>query len=216
MKNLNLPLRGLWDDVQSSLWFRPGLIALLALLLAIVTPYVDQSTKLKFYAIGADNARAVLSAIASSMLTVVTLTFSILMVALTLTSQQFSPRVLRSFTSNHTAQNILGILIGAFLYSLLVLVTVIDTSDTTFVPLLSVLVAIAYAVIGIGAFIYFIDHIAKNIRVSYIIYTINEETVALLHTAELEQVGGYQKHIPLSDTLLDRRQAVRINARHAG
>jgi len=216
MKNLNLPLRGLWDDVQSSLWFRPGLIALLALLLALVTPYVDQSTKLKFYAIGADNARAVLSAIASSMLTVVTLTFSILMVALTLTSQQFSPRVLRSFTSNHTAQNILGILIGAFLYSLLVLVTVIDTSDTTFVPLLSVLVAIAYAVIGIGAFIYFIDHIAKNIRVSYIIYTINEETVTLLHASELEQVGGNQKHIPLSDPLLDRHQATRVNARHAG
>lgn len=216
MKNFNLTLRGLWDDLQSSLWFRPGLIALLAILLAILTPYIDQNTKLKFYTIGADNARAVLSTIASSMLTVVTITFSILMVALTLTSQQFSPRVLRSFSSNHTAQNILGILIGAFLYSLLVLVTVINTSDTTFVPLLSVLIAIGYALVGIGAFIYFIDHIAKNIRVSYIIHNINAETVALLQNPWPEQVAGYQKNLPLTDPLLNRQEATCVNARHAG
>lgn len=216
VKNLNLHVRGLLDDIFSSLWFRPALISMLAILLAIIGPYIDQNTTLKFYSIGADNARAVLTSIASSMLTVVTLTFSILMVALTLTSQQFSPRVLRSFTSNRTSQNILGILIGSFLYSLLVLVTVIDTSNTTFVPLLSILIAIGFALVGIGTFIYFIDHIAKSIRVSYIILTINNETMALLNNQTPSQVVGHAKDRPLTDPVMDRRQAFRINAREAG
>lgn len=189
---------------------------MLAAVLAIVGPYVDQQTSLKFYVIGADNARAVLTSIASSMLTVVTLTFSILMVALTLTSQQFSPRVLRSFTSNRTAQNILGILIGAFIYSLLILVTVVDTSNTTFVPLLSILIAISFALLGIGSFIYFIDNIAKNIRVSYIIHTINAETVALQRSQAPEQVVGYRGDMPLSDPVMDKNKAARVNTVEAG
>ena len=216
VNNLSVGIRGLWNDIQSSLWFRPGLIALLAILLAIVAPYVDQNTTLKFYAIGADNARAVLTTIAGSMLSVVTLTFSILMVALTLTSQQFSPRVLRSFTSDRTAQNILGVLIGAFLYSLLVLVTVINTSNTTFVPLLSILIAIGFALVGIAAFIYFIDHIAKSIRVSYIIHTINHDTVALLHSRLPEQVVGHGESTPLTDPVMNKRAAARVDAQTAG
>jgi uncharacterized membrane protein len=123
---------------------------------------------------------------------------------------------LRSFTSNRTAQNILGLLIGSFLYSLLVLVTVIDTSNTTFVPLLSTLIAIGFALIGIGAFIYFIDHIAKSIRVSYIIHTINAETIALLRTAQAEQVVGHTDDVPLSAPVMNREYAAKVNARHAG
>lgn len=210
-------LRGLWDDIQSSLWFRPGLISLFAVTLALISPYIDQLTSLKFYVIDADNARTILSVIASSMLTIVTMTFSILMVALTLTSQQFSSRVLRSFTSDRAAQNVLGILIGSFLYSLLVLVTVINTSKTTFVPLLSVLMAIGFALVGIGTFIFFIDHIAKSIRVSYIIQTINDETIKLLDGREVEEVVGHaQMNLPLTDPVMNQAEAFRINASTAG
>lgn len=191
--DLQLRLRALWDDLQSSLWYRPTLYTLSAILLALLNPYIDQITNWKFYSFEADNARAVLLAIASSMLTVVTLTFSILMVSFTLASQQFSPRILRTFTRDRTSQHVLGLQIGTFLYSLLVMVRINDVGDTIFVPLISVLGAIGFSLVGIAAFIYFIDHISRSIRVNYVIANIGEQTVALLHDAQPVQVVGYQQ-----------------------
>lgn len=161
----------------------------MALFLALLNPYIDQITDWHFYSFGADNARAVLLAIASSMLTVVTLTFSILMVSFTLASQQFSPRILRTFTRDRTSQHVLGLQIGTFLYSLLVMVRINEVGDTIFVPLLSVLGAIGFSLVGISAFIYFIDHISRSIRVNYIIANIGEQTVAFEH-AHLRDTAG--------------------------
>lgn len=191
--NFTLRLRAIWDDLQSSLWYRPAIYTVLAIVLALIAPSIDQMTTWKFYDIGADNARAVLSSIASSMLTVVTLTFSILMVSFTLASQQFSPRILRTFTRDRASQHVMGLQIGTFLYSLLVMVRVNDVGNTTFVPLLSVLGAIGFSMVGIGAFIYFVDHISRSIRVNYIIANIGEQTVALLHDETPEQVEAYTR-----------------------
>lgn len=178
--NLTLRLRAILDDLQSSLWYRPAVYTLVAAVLALTLPYVDGLTSWKFYNIGAENARAVLSSIASSMLTVVTLTFSILMVSFTLATQQFSPRILRTFTRDQVSQHVLGLQVGTFLYSLLIMVRVNEVNDRPFVPLLSVLGAIGLSMLGIGAFIYFIDHISRSIRVNYVIANIGEQTVRLL------------------------------------
>ena len=164
--NLTLRLRSYLDDLQSSLWYQPAIYTVVAIILALLLPYLDQLTTWKFYDLGADNTRAVLSSIASSMLTVVTLTFSILMVSFTLASQQFSPRILRTFTRDRASQHVMGLQIGTFLYSLLVMVRVNEIGEQIFVPLLSVLGAIGFSMLGIGAFIYFVDHISRSIRVN--------------------------------------------------
>ena len=70
---------------------------------------------------GANSARVVLSTIAGSMITVAGTTYSITIVALTLASTQFAPRVLRSFMRNRTNQVVLGFFVAAFTYCLLVL-----------------------------------------------------------------------------------------------
>jgi uncharacterized membrane protein len=213
--NLTLRLRAIWDDLQSSLWYRPAIYTLIALVLALITPYIDQLTTWQFYNIGADNARAVLSSIASSMLTVVTLTFSILMVSFTLASQQFSPRILRTFTRDRASQHVMGLQIGTFLYSLLVMVRVNEVGDTIFVPLLSVLGAIGFSMVGIGAFIYFVDHISRSIRVNYIIANIGEQTVALLHGEMPEQVAAYARQED-REFALQRETAATLTAPSAG
>ena len=50
-----------------------------------------------FLTFGPEGARAILGAIASSMITVAGLTFSLTMLTLQLASSQFGPRLLRSF-----------------------------------------------------------------------------------------------------------------------
>lgn len=80
-----------WIDVRGSLWFVPGQIVLGAVAAAIglvqldllIAPDVLQEWPLLFGA-GADGSRALLSAVATSMITVAGVVFSITVVALSL------------------------------------------------------------------------------------------------------------------------------------
>ena len=181
--NWRLRLRTQWHDLQSSLWFRPAAATVLAIFLAIGITTFDQLpyfTAPSLMRIGVDSARAVLSVIAGAMLSVVGMIFSILMVVLVLASQQFSPRILRNFARDRTSQDVLSLFIGAFTYSLLVLARISEHEDRVFTPVLSITGAIILALVAMGAFIYFIDHVTKIIRASYIVADINRQTEELL------------------------------------
>ena len=151
-------MRTIWNNLQSSLWFRPIVAALLAIVLALGSTILDSMVTLpEIFYLAPDNARLILSAIANSMLTVVALTFSIIMIVLVLASQQFSPRILGNFARDQVSQNVLSIFIATFVYSLLVMGRINDTGNALFIPVLSVTVTIFLALLSVGALIYFID-----------------------------------------------------------
>jgi uncharacterized membrane protein len=79
------------------------------------------------------------------------------------------------------------------------------------VPLLSVLSAIGFSLAGVGAFVYFIDHISRTIRVNYIIANIGEQTVEFLHDATPPQLVGYDAASPA--TPRPDAEAATVNAR---
>ena len=60
-------------------------------------------------------ARALLSVISQSMITVAGVVFSVVVVALTLASNQFGTRVLKSFAHDTGNQVVLGTFLGTFL-----------------------------------------------------------------------------------------------------
>jgi uncharacterized membrane protein len=91
--------------VQQGLWFIPSVMTCLAAALAFIMIRLDQGVLADrnirtwwFFEGGAEGARGVLTAIASTMITVATTVFSITIVALQLAASQFFPRVLRGFT----------------------------------------------------------------------------------------------------------------------
>ena len=73
----------------------------------------------------ADAARQILTATAAAVITVVGLVFSITIVALTLASTQFGPRILRNFVRDRGTQVTLGTFVATFVYSVLVLGSVV-------------------------------------------------------------------------------------------
>jgi len=60
----------------------------------------------------------ILSTIAASLLTMITFTFSTMMIVLTMYSSQFSPRVLPSFLTDRKSTTVLGVFMGSFIYSI--------------------------------------------------------------------------------------------------
>lgn len=136
----------------------------------------------RVFGAGADGSREMLAAIATSMITVAGVVFSITIVALSLTSTQYSPRVLRNFMRDKPTQVVLGVFVGNFAYCLLVLRTVRGGDDATFIPALAVLGAMVYAFAAIGLLIYFIHHVAQSIQASTIVVRIfNDANSSLEH-----------------------------------
>ena len=172
----------IWMRLRISFWFIPGLLVVLAggaayLALAVdrvwdgaLTASFPQLTK-----VSGDGVRSVLSTAASSVLTLAGITFSSTLVALTLASSQYGGRLLRNFIRSLTNQISLGILLGNFVFCLIVLRSVRTGGSDDFIPHIAALSAFILTLGSLGAFIVFIHHIATSLQADNIVSTVYEE-----------------------------------------
>jgi uncharacterized membrane protein len=114
--------------------------------------------------------------------------FSITILALTLASQQFGPRMMRNFVRDIGNQVTLGVFVGTFVYSVLVLGS-IDSLSPTFVPYLSTSIAEALLLLDLGVLIYFINHIAKSIQLPEVIAGIARDLMSSIDAEFPERAG---------------------------
>lgn len=182
--------------LRSSLWFIPTLLIIGAVVLALSLVELDLRVDgdlrqwwPRVFAMEAEGARTMLSAIASSMATIAGVTFSITMVALTLASTQYSSRVLRNFMRDRANQVVLGVFVGIYIYCLIVIRT-ISSNGGGLVPAVAVLTGLGLAVIAIGFFIFFIHHVSASIQASEIIAAITRETRDALGLLFPERLPG--------------------------
>lgn len=176
--------KNLWLRLLSSLWFVPGAMVLGAVLFAFVLVHgagdIDRKALENFpriFGAGADGSRAMLSAIAGSMITVAGVTFSITIVAVSQASSQYTPRILRNFMHDTANQISLGAFVGIFAYCLVVLRTIRSGNDLQFVPSIAVLMGVILALAGIGVLIFFIHHIATTLQASSVIQRVANDTL---------------------------------------
>ena len=171
-------------SMRTSMWPVPLLMISGAALLAYVCIAIDGNSLNKFgdtypqpFAGGADSLRIMLSAIATSMITVSGITFSLTISSLANVSGQLTARVIRSFMSNIVTKLVLGYFTGLFVYCIIVVRTIRIKEDPggAFVPALSVFVGMALAVVGIAVMIYFIHFVATSIQASTVVTTVTEE-----------------------------------------
>jgi uncharacterized membrane protein len=120
-------------------------------------------------------AQVILSAIATSIMTVVSIVFAILLMTLTLASTQFSPRILVSFVRDRGTQWTLGVFLGTFSYCMAALPAA-RSLPVAFMPVLTVMGAMLLALVSVGWLIFFIHHISQAISVNHIVDRIARET----------------------------------------
>ena len=187
-------MTGRWQALRERLrggfWAVPSACVVLAALLALALVAVDRrlQAELAFtFGAGPDGAREVLGVITTAMITFTGLVFSITIVVLSLTSSQFSPRVLRTFLRDRQTQVSLGIFIGTFVYAVLVLRTVNGLFDDTFVPAIATTMGVVLLLLCVGAFVAYIHHVTSMIQISSILASIASET---RHVLERELPAG--------------------------
>jgi uncharacterized membrane protein len=144
-------------------------------------------------------AQAILSVIATSTMTVVSIVFAILLMTLTLASMQFSPRILISFVRDQGTQWTLGIFLGTFTYCLAALPAA-RSMPQPFAPVLTVCGAMLLALISVGWLLFFIHHISHAISVNHIVDRIARETEEVIDSLMPHQRTG--NHPPAASPLL--------------
>jgi len=182
-----------WEELRTTLWVVPAILIVISALLFVVTLEIDIAAYHGHLTLpawirtgSADAERQVLIAIAAAVITVIGVVFSITILALTLASQQFGPRMMRNFVRDVGNQVTLGVFVGTFVFAVLSLVSVNSVSGNStsnqFVPYLSTSVAEALMLVDLGILIYFIHHIAKSIQLPEVIARIAQDLFVAIDT----------------------------------
>ena len=190
------------EAFKSQLWPVPTIAVVAALLLGLGLPELDSalsghlSARVSGVLFGgdADAARSLLGAIASSLITVTALTFSLTVVTLQLASSQFSPRLLRTFTSDQFVQATLALFLATFTYALTVLRAVRSAGDrgqADFVPKFAVTLAFLLAVASVLGLVLFLAHLTAQIRVETMLRNVHRDASstmrAVLHERDRDE-----------------------------
>src|SRR5579863_10639967 len=110
-------------------------------------------------------AQTIFGSIATSIMTVVSIVFAILLMTLTLASTQFSPRILINFVRDRTTQWTLGVFLGTFSYCMAALPAA-RSFPHPFVPVATTSGAMVLALVCVGWLIFFIHHISQAVSVN--------------------------------------------------
>jgi uncharacterized membrane protein len=179
------------EYVRGSLWVLPGLSVLAALAAgaALSSVSIGPRSPLAFQGTP-DDARTLLLGITGTMITVIALLLGLAVVALQLSSTQFSPRLLRNFLRDRPNQVVLSAFVATFAYSAAGLYTVgvSGGNRTAAFPRLAVSGAIVLLFASLGLLVFFADHLLHSIQVDAIMEAVQRNTLAVIEDGLL--AGG--------------------------
>lgn len=150
--------------VRSSMWLIPLAFVLLAIVLAVLMPWIDQQlTSDPPFTYSASSAQSTLSAIASGMLVFTGFVFTVLTFAIQFGAGTYTPRLLRTITTDVKTKVSLGVFVATFIYALLVLADVAP-GETDYVPQYSVLLAVVLVGVSVLLFLGLIVSVTVSVR----------------------------------------------------
>jgi uncharacterized membrane protein len=208
---------------RESLWLWPAIAAIGAWVAGdIAARYLHTFTFHEgLFPTNLDDARTLLATIAAALLTFTGVVFSITLVALQMSSTQYSPRVLRTFVRKPVTKLALATFIATFVYSLTLLARVGTTTAAHTVPQGAVGLAYLLVMSSVLVFVVFVHSTVRSMRVSYVIQAVFNETLRAMDTmfapaTAYHEVAQADFHATARLVHFDRADAVidGVDARH--
>ncbi|GAB3547232.1 DUF2254 domain-containing protein [Arthrobacter tumbae] len=178
------------DYVRTQLWPVPLIAIVASVVFAQWVTWLDHqldddmppALSALLFGGGAAAARSLMEAIAASTVTVTSLTFSLTVVTLQLASSQYSPRLLRTFTSDRFVHNTLALFLATFAFSLTVLRTIRDNDEesTGFVPEIAVTLSFLLSLTTVIGLVLFLGHLSRQLRVERMLEDVHDDFTATI------------------------------------
>jgi len=198
-------IANLWEVLHDSYWFTPSLMVIASIIVALAMLCMDHRVDIDVYKFGnisfvysggIDSARDILSDIAASIIAIAGVSFSVTVVALSLASSEYGPRLLRHYMRNTGTQVVLGVFVSTFVYCLLVYCQIPDEGVWDQPPRLAVSFGVVLAFVSIAFFIYFIHHMSEFMRADVIITAAFHELMTRIEDLYPEDLGLDVEQIP--------------------
>ena len=174
-----------FQTIRQKVYFIPTLYGFLGFLLALLVILGDGRYAMTlsgmlppFFTLGSDLTRSLFGALVGALLAMITVSFSTMMVVLTLYSGQFSPRITRDFLERKVSLRVLGLFMGSFIFSLFGLYASGGVQGDRF--LLMPLTGLGLAIACLSAFGYFIFHVSKAVQINSIIEKITGDILRVV------------------------------------
>jgi uncharacterized membrane protein len=168
----------------AALWVLPFVAGTAALavgaLVATVEPEPGSALAALEFRGSAADARTLLLSITGTVVTVIALVLGLSLVALQLSSTQFSPRLLRNFLRDRPNQVVLSIFLATFAYSAAGLFTVGVGQDPEDFPRLAVSGSLVLLFLSLAAVVSFADHLSHSIQIDAIMRRVEHEALAVV------------------------------------
>jgi uncharacterized membrane protein len=175
----------LFARLRESLFAIPAVIVVLCAGLALLALYLEtmfgESLEDWPLILGTTvtGARTITNSVAGAMITVAAIVFSMTALSTQMAASQYSPRALGGFFDDPFQQSIIGLVVGTFTYSLVVLASLgnalIDGSAAT--PSLSVTLAIVLAVLSVLGIVVYINHSLRRMQIDSVVKRISASSI---------------------------------------
>lgn len=182
--------------LADSAWFVPFLYGVGGIALTFLTQYFGNFFREllpEIVYLDKDSAATVLSSSFTSLMTMMTFSFSTILVVLTTYSSQFSPRTINNFLTNSASKHTLGLFIMTTVYGITNLF-LIRTSDEDVV--LASGVSVLLVVSSIWAFVKFIQTISVSIQAERLLSALHREALSVIETQQQAVEDGKMHIVP--------------------
>lgn len=182
--------------LADSAWFVPFLYGVGGIALTFLTQYFGSFFREllpEIVYLDKDSAATVLSSSFTSLMTMMTFSFSTILVVLTTYSSQFSPRTINNFLTNSASKHTLGLFIMTTVYGITNLF-LIRTSDEDVV--LASGVSVLLVVSSVWAFVKFIQTISVSIQAERLLSALHREALSVIETQQQAVEDGKMHIVP--------------------
>lgn len=195
------PLR---EHLRDTFWFAPTAAMVGVLVVWLVAQELDAALVRSLRDDGdydtlaellrfADDAKTVVSAVGSAMMTFIGVVFSISLVAVQMASGQFTPRVVRLFVRSRITKATFAVFLATFVLTLLVLTSYDSGADpdiVTSVPLVQSVLTLVMVALSLLLFVMYVNATLRLMRVSHVIARIAAESFRVAALMPVPADGG--------------------------
>jgi uncharacterized membrane protein len=162
--------------IRGSLFLLPlSVIAICAVAALLVLVFEGTETRFPFLlSTTVAGGRVIVTTVAGATITVAAIVFSITALSTQMAANQYSPRALRGFFEDPFQQVVLGLVVGTFIYSLIVLGGLGAVVDDGANPArsVSVTLAIALGVVSVIGIVLYLDHSLRRVQIDAVVQRI--------------------------------------------
>lgn len=221
---MNLKIIQYKEDIYEGFWFLPFAITFSIITLFFLSLYGDHLLFKLFpdaqlLQLKKDSITTIFSVIGTAIVAIISVTFSITVLTLSIASSQLGQRLLPHFMKQKQTQIILGFYTGSFIYSLLTILSFSVKSPYVTPSLLSAKIGVLLGIICVFILVYFIHFVCHSIQIDNVLLLLSKEIKTSINR---QFKSSYDNAFVSSETIynntqqLDKFEAISICADKSG